>query len=132
MSAYTNQKINFNIVKKYEFPVNFINLVFYNLAKSSKLHMQSVGHSVFVKKQNLIKNNGYGYIYVENHNKDKIVFFNMTLLHKKNIKTVWPFQSDSPSLILNPLRKDIIIYESLSESYTSQISYGFLVKSYDL
>lgn len=119
-------------MKKYDFPVNFINTVFYNLAKTSKLSLKSVGHSVYIRKQNLIKNNGYGYIYVENHNKDKIVFFNVNFLHKKNIKTVWPFQSDCPSLILNPMRKDIIIYESISESYTSQISYGFLVKTYDI
>jgi len=130
-SIYSKEKIHINQVMKNAFPLNFINRLFFRKATKNKNKVKNLGHNIYILKENINGNNGYGYVYVENKNNDKIVYFNLSFLQEKNIKTIWPFNSNCPSLILRPLHKDVIVYESIGESYSSQIQYGFIIRSID-
>lgn len=130
-SIYSKEQVDFRVIKKIEVPINFLNRIFLNWARFSNLPLESAGHNLFLKKLNVANCRGYGFLYLENKNTDKVVFFNMAFLQSKNIKSVWPFQTNKPSLILKPNQKDIIVYESLSDNYLSQIQFGFIVNKYD-
>lgn len=130
-SVYSKDQVEFSVTKKMDIPVNFLNRIFFNWARVSDIPFKNAGYNLFIKKLNVSNSRGYGFLYLENKNPDKVVYFNMAFLKSKNIASSWPFQTNKPSLILKPNQKDIIVYETVSDNYVSQIQYALIVNTFD-
>lgn len=119
-SVYGESKVNIKKINRSQFPKNFLQRVFSNLALTdTKIEIKNLGNGIMMRKVD--NHEGFGFLFFKNEDNLKTSNIIIDIDNSKSIKSSFPYFSLKPNLVIPPNHHDIFVYEAVDLPYMAQM-----------